>query len=37
MSSEELARTIPVRPPSVNRKMKPMAHSIGVSHLIVPP
>jgi len=37
MSSEELARTIPVRPPTVNRKMKPRAHSIGVSHLIVPP
>jgi len=37
MSSDELARTIPVRPPTVNRKMKPRAHSIGVSHLIVPP
>jgi len=37
MSSEELARTIPVRPPTVKRKMKPRAQSIGVSHLIVPP
>ena len=37
MSSEELARTIPVRPPTVNRKMNPRAHSIGVSHLMVPP
>jgi len=37
MSSEEFARTIPVRPPTVNRKMKPRAQSIGVSHLIVPP
>ena len=37
MSSEELARTIPVRPPMVKRKMKPRAHNIGGSHLIVPP
>lgn len=37
MSSEEFARTIPVRPPMVNRKMNPMAHSMGGSHLIVPP
>lgn len=37
MSRDELARTIPVRPPTVNRKMKPRAHSIGVSHLIDPP
>lgn len=37
MSREELARTIPVRPPTVNRKMNPRAHSIGVSHLIAPP
>jgi len=37
MSSEELAKTIPVRPPTVNRKIKPRAQSIGVSHLIVPP
>ena len=37
MSSEEFARTIPVRPPIVKRKMKPRAHSIGGSHLMVPP
>lgn len=37
MSSEELASTMPVKPPIVNRKMKPRAHSIGGSHLIVPP
>lgn len=37
MSSDELARTIPVSPPTVNRKMKPRAQSIGVSHLIDPP
>ena len=37
MSSEEFASTIPVRPPIVNRKMNPRAHSIGGSHLIVPP
>lgn len=37
MSSEELARTIPVSPPIVNRKIKPRAHSIGGSHLMVPP
>lgn len=37
MSRDELAKTIPVRPPTVNKKMKPIAQSIGVSHLIVPP
>ena len=37
MSNDELARTIPVRPPIVNRKMNPNAHSMGGSHLIVPP
>jgi len=37
MSNEEFARTIPVRPPTVKRKIKPRAQSIGVSHLIVPP
>lgn len=37
MSREELARTIPVRPPTVNRKIKPRAHKSGVSHLIDPP
>lgn len=37
MSSDELASTIPVNPPTVNRKMKPRAHRRGVSHLIAPP
>lgn len=37
ISREEFARTIPVRPPIVNRKMNPSAHSMGGSHLIVPP
>lgn len=37
MSNDELARTIPVNPPTVNKKMNPRAHSIGVSHLIDPP
>lgn len=37
MSSDELAKTIPVSPPTVNRKMKPKAHSIAGDHLIFPP
>lgn len=37
MSKEELARTIPVSPPTVKRKINPRAHRRGVSHLIVPP
>lgn len=37
MSIEELASTIPVRPPTVKRKMNPKAHSMGASHLIIPP
>ena len=37
MSSDELARTIPVRPPTVNKKIKPRAHSMGGDHLILPP
>lgn len=37
ISSEELERTIPVKPPTVNKKMKPKAHSIGVSYLIFAP
>lgn len=37
MSREEFASTMPVRPPIVNRKIKPKAHRIGGSHLIVPP
>lgn len=37
MSREELARTMPVKPPTVNKKIKPKAHRSGVSHLIAPP
>ncbi len=37
MSNDELAKTIPVKPPIVNRKMKPKAHSIAASHLMRPP
>lgn len=37
MSRDELARTMPVKPPTVKRKMKPRAQSRGVSHLIEPP
>jgi hypothetical protein len=37
MSNEELARTIPVSPPTVNRKINPKAQRSGVSHLIEPP
>lgn len=36
-SIEELARTIPVRPPMVNRKTNPKAHRSGVSHTILEP
>src|SRR3546814_7816014 len=32
-----LASTTPVTPPTVNMKMKPIAHSIGVLKLIEPP
>lgn len=32
ISIEELAKTMPVRPPTVNKKIKPRAHSIGVSN-----
>jgi len=34
MSSEEFARIIPVRPPTVNRKINPRAQSIGTSYLM---
>lgn len=33
MSREELARTMPVRPPVVKRKMNPKAHIMGTSSL----
>lgn len=37
MYNEELASTIPVNPPTVNRKTNPRAHSIAGDHLIFPP
>lgn len=37
MSSDEFDRTIPVSPPTVNKKIKPKAHSIAGDHLILPP
>lgn len=37
MSRDELARTIPVRPPTVKRKMNPRAHKNGASHFKSPP
>ena len=37
MSSDEFDNTMPVRPPTVNRKMNPRAHSIAGDHLIFPP
>lgn len=37
MSRDELASIIPVSPPTVNRKMNPRAHNMGVSHLMDPP
>lgn len=37
MSSDELDRTMPVSPPTVNRKINPSAHSMAGDHLILPP
>ena len=37
ISRDELAKTIPVRPPTVKRKMKPRAHIMAGDHLILPP
>lgn len=37
MSKDELAKTIPVKPPTVNKKMKPSAQSIAGDHLMLPP
>lgn len=37
MSRDELARTIPVRPPTVNKKMNPKAQNIAGDHLMLPP
>lgn len=37
MSSEEFDRTIPVSPPTVNKKIKPKAHNIAGDHFTSPP
>lgn len=37
ISNDEFANTMPVRPPTVNRKMNPKAHSMAGDHLILPP
>jgi len=37
MSMEELDRTTPVSPPTVNKKMNPRDHSIGVSNEMCDP
>lgn len=37
MSREELDKMIPVTPPVVNRKMNPIAHSIGVEYFKLEP
>jgi len=37
MSIPEFDKTIPVKPPNVNKKIKPLANSIGVFKTILPP
>ena len=37
MFTPAFACTTPVTPPTTNRKMKPMAHSMGVSNRMEPP
>jgi hypothetical protein len=37
ISIPELDRTIPVRPPNVNKKIKPLANNIGVFNTMLPP
>ena len=37
ISIPELDKTIPVKPPNVNKKIKPLAKSIGVFNTIEPP
>jgi hypothetical protein len=37
MSSDELAKHTPVKPPMVNRKINPKVHSIEVLYLILDP
>lgn len=34
MSSDEFANTMPVKPPTVKRKMKPRAQSTAADHLV---
>jgi hypothetical protein len=37
ISTPELDKTIPVKPPKVNKKIKPLANNIGVFNIIFPP
>jgi hypothetical protein len=37
MSIPEFESIIPVKPPNVNKKIKPLANNIGVLSTIVPP
>ena len=37
ISTPPFANITPVKPPNVNKKMKPIAHNIGVVNLIEPP
>lgn len=37
ISREELASTIPVKPPTVKRKINPRAHNMAGDHLMLPP
>lgn len=37
MSREEFDRTIPVNPPTVNKKINPRAHIIAGDHFTFPP
>jgi hypothetical protein len=37
MSSDELAKHTPVKPPMVNKKINPKVHSIEVLYLILDP
>jgi hypothetical protein len=37
MSKAELDKIIPVTPPTVNRKINPSAHNIGVVYLMLVP
>jgi hypothetical protein len=37
ISIPEFDKTIPVNPPKVNRKIKPLANNIGVFNTILPP